>query len=176
MTRLPFLLVLATTPFLAPTTALAQEQNQGSVESILRCSALVQETSRLSCFDREASQLKRAIAARDLVVLDRTEVRRTRRSLFGFALPSMKIFGKGDTKTEAADVARLDTKITSVGRASGYGLYLLTLSEGGTWQTIEANRDFSPAAGQTILIERGLIGNYNAKVDGGRAVRVKRVG
>ena len=175
MPNTPFLMLVGLA-LVAPVAAPAQAPPTGSVETLLNCSAIDQESARLTCFDREASQLRQAIAKRHLVVLDRGEVRRTRRSLFGFSLPSMKMFGNGETKAETAEVAKLDTRITSVRRASGYGLYLLTLAEGGTWQTIEANRNFEPVTGQTIVIERGLIGNYNAKVDGGRAVRVKRVG
>ena len=86
----------------------------------------------------------------------------------------MKIFGdKEDGRTEA--LSRLDTTIKSVRRGGGYGLYVMTLAEGGEWQTIEADRAFEPASGQTIVIKKGPIGNYNANVAGGKAVRVKRV-
>ena len=167
---------LAVAGVFAATSVAGQAAAPGSVESLLSCSAVKQETTRLACYDREATLLKDAVSSRELVVLDRSEVQRTRRSLFGFSLPSLKIFGKGEASVEAGEVKRLDTRIVSVGRAPGYGLYSLQLAEGGTWQTIEANRDFEPVAGQTILIERGVIGNYNAKVAGRRAVRVKRVG
>ena len=154
----------------------ASAQTPTSVDALLNCSAVSDQAMRLACYDREVGRLKQAVTQRDLVILDRGEVRRARRSLFGFTMPSMKIFGKGETPAEAADVARLDTRISAVSRAPDYGLYLLKLAEGGTWQTIEADRNFDVQPGQTIVIQRGLIGNYNAKVGGGRAFRVKRVG
>lgn len=157
-----------------PASALAQASPTTSVDTLLGCLDTGDPGARLACYDREARAAKRAIAARDVVVLDRAEVRRTRRSLFGFSLPSMKMFGDREGgKSEA--ISRLETTITSVRRGGGYGLLVMTLAEGGNWQTMEADRDFSPTSGQPIVIKRGPIGNYNANVAGGRAVRVKRV-
>jgi len=157
-----------------PASAYAQVSPATSVDTLLACLDTRDSTTRLACYDREARAARSAIAARDVVVLDRAEVRRTRRSLFGFSLPSMKVFGdKNDAKSEA--VSRLETTIKSVRRGGGYGLLVMTLAEGGDWQTIEANRDFSPVGGQAIVIRRGPLGNYNANVAGGMAMRVKRV-
>ena len=162
--------------------ASAAPPSSGVTQQLLNCIDVADSAQRLICFDREARMVRNAVAARDIVIVDKAEVRETRRSLFGFALPHIRLFGGHDAEKtgleaeERDDVAKLDTKITTARPGGGYGLYVITLETGGTWQTTEANRDFSPRSGQTILVERGVLGNYTAKVGGKRAVRIRRIG
>ena len=66
-----------------------QDQVQEIVATLLACLDTRDPSARLACYDREARAAKGAIAAREVGVLDRAEVRRTRRSLFGFSVPSV---------------------------------------------------------------------------------------
>ncbi|CAA9494511.1 MAG: hypothetical protein AVDCRST_MAG91-720 [uncultured Sphingomonadaceae bacterium] len=157
----------------------ATAQGQAPVDQLLSCGAITDNVARLRCFDAARSALKSAIEARDVVIVSRSEAQETRRSLFGFSLPRIGLFGGGDKRgppPRFEDVTRVESVISRVRPGGGYGLYLLTLEDGAIWQTLEANRNFFPASGQSIAIERGLIGNYNAKIARGKAFRVKRVG
>ena len=154
-------------------------QGQAPVDQLLSCGRITDNVARLACFDAARSALKSAIDARDLVIVSRSEAQETRRSLFGFSLPRIGLFGGGDRRGSPArveEVTRVESVIQRVRPGGGYGLHLLTLQDGAIWQTLEADRNFFPASGQSIVIERGLVGNYNAKVAKGRAFRVKRVG
>ena len=175
--RVSFYVVLAglvATPALA-----ADEKPQAKViAEIARCRSVTADTERLACMDRAAAALVEATEQRTIVVLDRQEVQRTRRSLFGFTLPKLPFFGNDrnddDKEPRAEAVTQLDTTIE---RASptGYGLYTLVLAEGGTWRTTEADRSVSPASGGKISIKRGPLGNYLATFGGRRALRINRI-
>jgi hypothetical protein len=158
----------------------AAAQDQAPVDRVLRCGSIADNAARLTCFDSARSALKSAIDAREVIIVSRSDAQATRKSLFGFSLPRINLFGGDDAKrtplARSEEVNKVESVITKVRPGGGYGLHLLTLQSGAVWQTIEADRNFFPASGQPIVIERGLIGNYNAKIANGKAFRVKRVG
>lgn len=148
------------------------------IREVTECRDLTDGAARLACFDAKVAALAKATDERTIVILDREEVKKTRRSLFGFPLPRLPFFGNdkddaGSKEPEAEAIRQLDTTITSVA-PYGYGLWTFVLAEGGTWRTIETERGFSPRAGAKIMIKRGLIGNYMASI-GHATVRVERV-
>ncbi|MFD1949194.1 hypothetical protein ACFSGX_00260 [Sphingomonas arantia] len=145
------------------------------------CRGRTEPDARLACFDAAAAKLATATANRDLIVLDRQDVVETRRSLFGFSLPRIALFGGRDGARDPAavareDIAELDTTITRV-QSLGNGKYQLTLAEGGTWRSTEPWTGAKlPEAGSKINVRRASLGSYIFKLPGGRAVRGMRVG
>ena len=143
---------------------------------VLDCRTVQTAAERLACYDREVAAFAAAEAAQDLVVYDREQMRRTRRSLFGIPLPSLAIFGGGnDGKDESEDVSQIETTIRSA-RQDAEGRYTFTLEDGARWQQIDT-RIFSarPRPGQAIRIRRAAMGSYLANVGSQVAVRVRRV-
>ena len=137
----------------------------------------------LACFDKAARSLQSATQSRDVVVLDRAEVKRTRRSLFGFTLPSLALFGNGGSDKPGA-AAREDDKDeireleTTIRRSTeqAYGRYTLVLEEGGTWRTTEPwGRGNEPEPGIKVTIKHGALSRYTLRIPGGRPVGVERV-
>lgn len=168
--------------------AAAQDAQRGAsrvIEDVTRCRGIADPTARLACFDQAAASLANASENREIVVLDREEVRRTRRSLFGFSLPRLPFFGggreDGDEQggarqtADADEVSEIESTIASVATA-GYGKWTLGLADGSTWQTTELNRSIEPHRGDTIHIERAAFGSYRASIGGSRLVRIRRVG
>jgi hypothetical protein len=152
----------------APATA--QEARSSVVDDLAACRAVADPAARLACFDKTAAALIAARERKDVVVLDREEVRKTRRSLFGFTLPRIKLFGDGEDDAEA--IKELTGTAASVVPAER-DFYAVKLDDGSRWQTIEAAR-FPPKAGQTVRIKRAAMGSFMAAFNGGRWVRVKR--
>ena len=70
------------------------------IERITACRTIAASAERLACFDREVAALEAAADAREIAVVDREQVRRTRRSLFGLRLPDLGIFGDDDDEGE----------------------------------------------------------------------------
>jgi len=104
--------------------------------------------------------------------MDRDQVRKTRRSLFGLSLPDLAVFGGGDLP---GDADTLETTIRGV-RRGGDGKWLFELAEGGRWIQLDS-RDFitDPAAGQKVRIKQGSLGSYMMNVAGQTAIKVHRL-
>jgi hypothetical protein len=114
--------------------------------------------------------------AGDTVVMDRQQVRQARKGLFGFVMPKIPFLtGRAGNAQDAADEQRLETVITA-SRELGHGNWLFTVEGGAEWQTTETATSFQdPAPGIHVLIEKGSLGGYFAKIGRGRRVQAKRV-
>lgn len=147
------------------------------IDAVKACRAIAAADQRLACFDKATAALDSAIQAHDITVMDKQEVRRTRRSLFGFAVPNIPLFGGGSSGSShdeaSAEVTELDTLVTAI-RSVGYDKYDITTTEGAVWRTTDP-LDFPPKAGAKMHIKKGAIGNYFLKFDSGKAVRSSRV-
>ena len=141
------------------------------LKSVLDCTAIAEPSQRLACFDREVGSLSQAQRTGEVVIMDREQLGKTRRSLFGLALPNLGIFG-GDANAE--DSGELETTITRA-QQDGRGRWTLDLAEGGRWvQTDSKMMVVDPAPGHPIKIRRAALGSYLANIKGQRAIRVRR--
>ena len=148
------------------------------LEPLRSCRAIVASAERLACFDTVAGQLLTAADEGDLSVVDRDEVRKTRRKLFGFSLPDFGIFGRSDKardKDEADEIEILNTTIAS-SRFSRDGLEITT-AEGAVWFIdTPPRRLMSPKSGQPVEFRKGTLGSYFIRINGQGGVKGKRIG
>lgn len=147
--------------------------------NLLQCRAITENAERLACFDRQVGAIDAAAQRDEVVVLDKSELNKTRKTLFGFSFPKLPFLGGGD-ENEASDkaqeegVTHVQAVIASV-RSIGYGKWQIGLEDGAQWVTTEAVTGRDPKAGQKIELKRAAMGSFMGKVEGGRAVRMKRV-
>ncbi len=171
--RIVALIVLAALA-LAPAPAKPRAQDARSnalIQALSACRAVADEKARLDCSDRAGARLAEAVEKRELVVMDRQEIRETRRSLFGFSVPNIPLF-RGES---GGDDGKLETTIAAASRLEG-GKWQIRLEDGAVWQTNETRLNLSdPRRGQKIVIQRGTMGNYFLRIDGQRGVRGRRV-
>ncbi len=165
----------------AASAASAQEPPGGAkvVQEIDACRSIADPAERLACFDRTATALVTATQNREVVVLDEQEVKRTERSVFGFSLPKLNLFGSRD-KDGGRDDARpsideIESTITSIAQ-SGYGKWAFALEDGSNWVTIEMDTSLRPRVGDPIVIKRAALGSFRASVKGASLVRIRRIG
>jgi hypothetical protein len=155
----------------------AKEQPAPSplVSAIDRCRQMTDATQRLACYDSAAAALVKATTAGDVSVVDRSEVRRVRRSLFGFSMPRLPFFSGDTTADETQN--RLESTITSV-QALNNGYFRIVIADNkAVWETTDSNISFDPPRpGQKITILRGPLGSYFLRINGQVGVRGKRVG
>lgn len=166
--------LLCVTSLALPAAAQTQEraENPGKViDDLIACRGIADSGARLACLDRATAVIAGARERRQIVVLDREGVRQAKRSVFGFSMPRIKLFGGGDDEPEVTEIT---DHITSA-RDIGHDKWLLRLKGGTTWQTTESQLGFMVKAGEPIRIEAGLLGSYKASVNKGRSIRVKRV-
>ena len=145
------------------------------VSALAQCRAIADPTARLTCFDSASARLIGATSTGEVTVVDRTEMHAVRRSLFGYSMPKLPLFG-GDTSGEG-DQDTLDTTVTE-SRALGVGGHILfKVSDGGaTWETLETYMNWDPPQkGSKVVIKRGPMGSYFIRVDGQRGVKGHRV-
>jgi hypothetical protein len=143
---------------------------------LIDCRAISDSAQRLACYDTQVGALDVAEKKRDLVVVDRAQMRETRKSLFGFALPNFGIFGgKADKEIQAEDVSEIDATLASA-RAIAGGNWSMVLANGaGTWETMNP-LDFPPKSGDKVHIKKGLMAGYLGSIGYNRGVKFRRVG
>ncbi|HEY0627246.1 MAG TPA: hypothetical protein VGD10_11000 [Allosphingosinicella sp.] len=173
MGMLKFLLVgslfAGTTPATAQSPSPTDTPQQ--IRRMIACRDLTAAADRLACYDRETASVAEAIARRDLVAVDREQVRSTKRSLFGLSLPNLKIFG-GDEEDE---VKQVEGSIASVAWNRNDG-YTFVLQDGARWrQTDDKPFALEPRRGDKVLVKRGALGSYMLSVAGQPSVKVQRV-
>jgi hypothetical protein len=159
----------------APSPAAKKATPQSPLlKAIADCRAQRDDAARLRCYDSAAGALAEAAEKGNVVVVSQEDVRKTRRSLFGFTLPKLPFF-EGD-KSAAGQEEQITATIASA-RSLGYDRWQIRLEDGAIWETTEsASTIAEPRAGQTVVIRRGALGNYFIRIAGQSGVRGRRVG
>lgn len=163
---------LATLAAARPKTPTIAAGHSQAFEAVMKCRTIADDAARLRCFDEASAALQQAAERRDIVVVDREQVRQTRRSLFGIEGLRLPFFGGGDEKGE--EMSQLEGVIASAFQ-NGDGRWVVRLQEGGTWVQVDDNViALWPKAGQKVLIKRAALGSYMMRVNGQSGVRVRR--
>lgn len=143
------------------------------VGKVVECRKIADADARLRCYDGAVDGLTAAVAGGSIVVVDREDVRKTRRSLFGFTLPALPFFKGDDSQDDAPK--EVEAVIKSV-RVLPNDKYVLELDSGAVWQTLqEASLQMTPKAGQKIMLKSGTLGSYRVSIAGRPALRAMRI-
>lgn len=165
-------LVFAATAAQAAPPPTAKAPNRAAVlQGLLDCRTRADNADRLACYDAAASAMDKAEAKGDIVVVDREQARAVRRQAFGFTLPSLSLFERGE-KPEQIDRV---SGVISVARPDPNGKWVLRLEDGAVWRQIDGespNRD--PKTGMKVEIRSASMGSYLLSVDGQRSFRAHR--
>jgi hypothetical protein len=146
------------------------------VTALQACRTESDSAKRLACYDKAVDVLTAATTSQEVVIVERSEVRKARKGLFGFAFPRIGILaGRDGNAEDEADETRQEMKIIS-SRMIGYGKWRFTVEGGAVWETVEISTGFNePLPGRTVALERGSLGGYFAKVGKGRRVQARRI-
>ena len=172
----PTLAITAAASAMAVTApASAQEQvvpnSENTIAQLKNCRALSDAAERLACYDREVGAVIDATDEGTLQVMDRQDVEETRRSLFGFSLPKIKLFGSDDGE----EITELETTITNA-RREGRESWIFTTTEGSVWRIAETKMGWRPPReGQPVVLKKASLGSYFIRVNGQIGVKGKRV-
>jgi hypothetical protein len=150
-----------------------REERPAVLSRVVQCRAIAAEAERLACYDREVAAMDQAASAGELVAMDRNQIRRTRRSLFGLTVPNLGVFG--DDNEDEEEASRIESTIRSASM-NGNGRWVIELADGARWiQADSRGLNFPPRAGQPIRIRRAAMGSYLANVNNQTAIRVRRI-
>ena len=173
MRRFPGIAAVVAIAALAQAGSARDTEPQASARAfadVLACRGMDDAAQRLACFDRSVGVLDGAAKRRDVVVVDRAQMQRTRRSLFGLTMPSFKIFGSDD-KDDTPEIA---ATLRSA-RVDGEGHLLIVLDDGAVWrQTDEDMVGRMPKSGDKIMIRRGALGSYFIRLPGQSGFKARR--
>lgn len=146
--------------------------------NLVDCRAITDNAERLACYDRSVGALEEAEKKKDLVVVDRKEIRETKKSLFGFSLPKLSLFGGGDDEDDKADKAdeiqEIESTVVSVRMTGNRGWALRLANDAGTWETL-SEITLPPRAGDKVKIRKASLGSYLGSVGTSRGIRFRRV-
>jgi hypothetical protein len=157
--------------------ALAQD-NAGAapevyLDGLKSCQLLTDDSERLACFDNAVSAIVTANDAGDVRVVDREDVQRVRRQLFGFTVPDLDIL-QGDGADENSGEL-LETVITSV-RYQRDSAIRFTTSEGAVWLINNApTRLRTINEGDTVIFRKASLGTFFIRIGGQMGVKGRRV-
>lgn len=145
------------------------------VGSLEACRAVTDSSARLSCYDSAVEALVGAASKGDVVVVEREQVRKARRSLFGFSLPNLPFLRQTRDPAEEEVPKEFVSTLQSMG-PSGVGRYRFVIEDGeAIWETVDATPAMYGKRGAEVKIRRGALGSYFLKVEGEQWVRARRV-
>ena len=177
MKLVPFFVLLAMATAAVGSSAAAPKQKNPPqatpVTKLVECRKIADPVARLKCYDAGVDSLNAAMTGGSIVVVDREDVRKTRRSLFGFTLPKLPFFSGDTSQDDTPDT--IEAVIKSVKNLPN-DKYLIELDSGAVWQTLqEASLQMTPKSGQKIRITSGALGGYRLSVAGRPALRAMRI-
>jgi len=159
---------------LLPTAANAQpkpEARSAMLQKLIDCRKLTDEAARLACYDQATVALDQAEAKGDIVVVDREQARKVRRQAFGFSVPSLTLFERGESQEELENT----TGVVDVARVNGAGKWVIKLQDGAVWTQVDSNEMFrDPKAGMSVKIRQASMGSFLMTIDNMRAFRARR--
>ena len=139
-----------------------------------RCAQITDSTRRLACYDREAPILIAASDKKQVVVMSREDIKRTRRTLFGLPLPDLGIFGGSSDSASSDDRLVEITTTVATAREASYGRWAFTVAEGDVWETTDPSTTMFICPGQSVSIKSSAFA-YRARFGKDSWVRVKRI-
>lgn len=157
----------------APGAQAQDAQRADALESLAACRTQTDPAQRLACYDAAAAALDEAERAGDLVVLDRDQMRETRRGLFGFAMPSLDIFNRGGESVEEEEIDNV-SYVVRTAREARDDEWVFTMEDGSVWRQIDGRMWGRPRAGQTAVVRRAALGSFMMNVGDAPAIRVRR--
>jgi hypothetical protein len=156
---------------------MAQPALQGSavlIAGLRACRALTASTERSACYDAKVDALLGALDSGDVRLVDREQIRKTKRQLFGITMPDIDILN-GDGKDEEEISGLFETTIAS-GRQTGPATWRFTTAEGAVWEINTPPRKIAPiAAGDKAVFKKASLGYYFIRINGQLGVKGRRV-
>lgn len=144
------------------------------LDGLRGCRAIASVPERAACYDNTVGALLGAVESGDVRLVDREEVRKTRRQLFGLTLPEIDML-KAEPKDEAELTDLFETTIAS-SRQTGASTWRLTTAEGAVWEINNPPRKIAPIMpGDKVVFKKASLGYYFIRINGQIGVKGRRV-
>ena len=156
-----------------PALADPKDGRSSLVTAAAQCITITQAADRLACYDKAVGALVSAEQKREVVVIDRAQVRQTRKTLFGLNLPNLGLFGDKTGQDGPDTVTQIES--TLVKAEMDGGAWVFILSDGARWRQTDDNvLGGRPRVGNPVVIRRGALGGFKLSLAGQPAIKVRR--
>ncbi len=165
-----------TTYSVAPALAKSKPQPRPEIfRKLIDCRSVTESAARLACYDAQVARLDEAESRNELVVVDKEQVKKARRGLFGLSLPDLGgVFGTGNDSEDENGLSEI-TSTVKAASPGAYGKWVIVLEDGAKWVQTDTTAIRTPKVGQPIIIKKAALGSFVAKVNDLRAFKVMRV-
>jgi hypothetical protein len=141
------------------------------IQRLADCRKLTDGPARLACYDEAAAGLEQAEAKGDIVVVDREQARKVRRQAFGFSLPSLALFEKGEKQEDIEST----TGTVAAARQNAARKWVVRLEDGAVWTQVDATELFAdPKVGDPVRIKKGALGSYLMMIGKNAGIKAHR--
>ena len=168
--------------FILPVLAIAASGSafaQGStLDKVYACTGITKAEDRLACFDGAVAGFKQAQAKGDVQVVTREQAVQAETKAFGLREADATVAAKASVGVAPAVPKPIENvKLTlTVATKRADGKYRFTMSDGQIWEQIDSdsvgNVRKLPLSAE---IKTASLGSFMMNIDGGRAIRVRRV-
>ncbi|WP_135212289.1 hypothetical protein [Vitreimonas flagellata] len=174
MTRLG--IIAATFLLISAPMAVAQTSRPEAPEILtdaFRCAEIEDDTQRLACYDSAVGRLRTAQTQGQIVTIDREQAESLDRESFGFSLPNLSRLLPG-SNGERGGIEEIQAQVVDVSGASRERRRFV-LSNGQSWDQVEAERAANVRVGDTVTIRQAALGTFMLTSSrGGAGHRVRR--
>jgi hypothetical protein len=160
-------------PAAAQDAAQEAAQEPDYLAALKACRAIRDEDDRLACYDAKVGDMVSATEKGDVRIVDREDVRRTRRQLFGFTVPDLDILEGDEQDKESSEL--LETTVASARQLTNKA-WRFTTAEGAVWEINNAPARLAPIKPQDkVVFKRASLGFYFIRINGQMGVKGKRI-
>jgi hypothetical protein len=175
-----FLGISATIFGLSAATAQTPPAQARPTDAIYACADKTDDAERLACFDAAVAAFKTAETTGAVKTVDVAAIEKIERDSFGFSLPSLtEIFRREEPGKEAmaAPVAEVALAIASISVNKVTGKALIRLENGQVWEQVDSEvvSRSKVRKAKVATIRKAAMGSFLMGLDGGTAIRVRRV-
>lgn len=165
---------IASLAILACAGSAAAAEPPSALKDLAACAALSEAGAKAQCYDAAYAAFAGAVAAGDVLIVERRQAEAVQRGAFGFNLPSLDIFQRsGGKPVEPLETLVSEAKSLTRDRD---GKWVVTLADGAVWRQIDdMNISPAPKAGQKVEIVRAAFGSYLMRIGDRKGVRARRV-
>lgn len=151
----------------------APAANDDYLAALKACRSIKDEDDRLECYDAKVGAMVSASDAGDVRIVDREDVRRTRRQLFGFTVPDLDILEGDEQDKETSEL--LETTVTSARQLTNKA-WRFTTAENAVWEISNAPARLTAIKpGDKVIFKKASLGYFFIRFNGQMGVKGKRI-
>lgn len=143
-------------------------------QKLVDCRAIADDPARLACYDAQVVKLDEAERASDVVVVDRAEIKKARKGLFGLSLPDLGgIFGGKKGGAPEPELTEIESTVKSAAIGGG-GKLIVIIADGARWVQTDSKAMRVPKAGVPVKIRKAAMGSFFMNIDDRPGIKVVR--